>query len=70
MLSKTEFVYFTLSVVMHMEQKLKLVEYSDSDSEPDETVNQQGSIPVRDSQGRQVAVVEPTPQNVAVELLS
>ena len=65
-LSKTEFVYFALSIVMDMEQKLKLVEYSDSDSEPDEPVNQQGSIPVRDSQGRQVAVVEPTPQNVAV----
>ena len=40
MLSETEFVYFALSVVMDMEQKLKLVEYSDSDSEPDETVNQ------------------------------
>ena len=65
-LSKTEFVYFALSVVMDMEQKLKLVEYSDSDSEADEPVNQQGSFPVRDFQGRQVAVVEPTPQNVAV----
>ena len=70
MLSETEFVYFALSVVVDMEQNLKLVEYSDSDSEPEETVNvqvtQQGCVPVRDSQGGQVAVVEPTPQNVAV----
>ena len=70
-LSETEFVvYVALSDVMDMEQKLKLVEYSDSDSEPEETVTfpvtQHGSVPVRDSQGRQVAVVEPTPQNVAV----
>ena len=56
-----------------MEDKLKLVEYSDSESEEDETVSlptvpatQDGSVPVRDSQGRQVAIVEPTPQNVAV----
>ena len=56
-----------------MEDKLKLVEYSDSESEADETVSlptvpatQDGSVPVRDSQGRQVAIVEPTPQNVAV----
>ena len=56
-----------------MEDKLKLVEYSDSTSEADETVSlptvpatQDGSVPVRDSQGRQVAIVEPTPQNVAV----
>ena len=56
-----------------MEDKLKLVEYSDSESEADETVSlptvpatQDGSVPVKDSQGRQVAIVEPTPQNVAV----
>ena len=55
-LSETEFVYFALSFVMDMEQNLKLVEYSDSDSDPEETVNvpltQQGSVPVRDYQGR------------------
>ena len=55
---------------MDMEQKLKLVEYSDSESEPEETVTfpvtQQGSVLVRDSQARQVAVVEPIPQNVVV----
>ena len=56
-----------------MEDKLKLVECSDSESEADETISvpavsatQDGSVPVRDSQGRQVAIVEPTPQNVAV----
>ena len=64
-----------LSVDIRMENKLKLVEYSDSESEADETVSlpavpatQDGSVPVRDSQGRQVAIVEPTPQNVAVVL--
>ena len=58
---------------IRMEDKLKLVEYSDSESEADETVSlptvpatQDGSVPVRDSQGRQVAIVELTPQNVAV----
>ena len=62
-----------LSVDIRMEDKLKLVEYSDSESEADETVSlstvpatQDGSVPVKDSQGRQVAIVEPTPQNVAV----
>ena len=62
-----------LSVDIRMEDKLKLVEYSDSESEADETVSlptvpatQDRSVPVRDSQGRQVAIVEPTPQNVAV----
>ena len=62
-----------LSMDISMEDKLKLVEYSDSESETDETVSlptvpatQDGSVPVRDSQGRQVAIVEPTPQNVAV----
>ena len=62
-----------LSIDISMEDKLKLVEYSDSESEADETVSlptvpetQDGSVPVRDSQGRQVAIVEPTPQNVAV----
>ena len=62
-----------LSVDISMEDKLKLVEYSDSESKADETVSlptvpatQDGSVPVRDSQGRQVAIVEPTPQNVAV----
>ena len=53
-----------------MDHKLKLVEYSDSDTEPEESetvpVTQQGPAPVRDSQGRQVAVVGPTPQHVAV----
>ena len=61
-------LHIMLSIVI--EQKLKLVEYSDSDSEPEETVTvsvtQEGPVPVRDSQGRQVAVVEPTPQNVEV----
>ena len=49
---------------------MKLVEYSDSDSEQEETVTspvtKDGPVPIRDSQGRQAAVVEPTPQNVAV----
>ena len=58
-----------------MESKLKLVEYSDSDdSEAEENVpvseqNQASCVDVysiTDSQGRQVAVVEPTPQTVAV----
>ena len=55
-----------------MEHKLQLVDYSDSDSEPEEsetlpaTQHEHASAPVRDSQGRQVAVVGPTPQNVAV----
>ena len=55
-----------------MENNLKLVDYSDSESEGEESetlpVKQHGpaSAPVRDSQGRQVAVVGPTPQNVAV----
>ena len=59
-------MYFALPIAMNMEQKL--VEYSDSDSEPEETetcpVTKDGPVPVRDSQG--VAVVELTPQNVAV----
>ena len=56
-----------------MEDKLKLVEYSDSESEANENVSlptvpatQDGSVPVRDFQSRQVVIVEPTPQNVAV----
>ena len=55
-----------------MENNLKLVDYSDSESEGEESetlpVREHGpaSAPVRDSQGRQVAVVGPTPQNVAV----
>ena len=57
-----------LSVIM--DHKLKLVDYSDSDTEPEEgetvPVTQQEPPPMRDSQGRQVAVVGPTPQHVAV----
>ena len=52
-----------------MDHKLKLVEYSDSEPEEEsETVpvTQQAPASVRDSQGRQVAVVGPTPQHVAV----
>ena len=55
----------TLSVIM--DHKLKLVDYSDSDTEPEESetvpVTQQEPPPMRDSQGRQVAVVGPTPQH-------
>ena len=51
-----------------MDHKLKLVDYSDTEPEESETVpvTQQEPPPMRDSQGRQVAVVGPTPQHVAV----
>ena len=56
-----------------MENNLKLVDYSDSESEGEESetllVRQHppsSAAPVRGSQGRQVAVVGPTSQNVAV----
>ena len=42
----------------------KLVDYSDSDSDND--TDGTVSVQLLDSEGRQVAVVEPTPQNVAV----
>ena len=46
-----------------MENKLKLVEYSDSESEgEDSQVNETENFQITDAQGRQVAVVEPTPQ--------
>ena len=49
---------------------MKLVDYSDSESETEEespaVLHGAETFSVRDSQGRQVAVVEPTPQNVAV----
>ena len=62
----------SIALSVRMENNLKLVDYSDSESEPEESqtlpVTQHGtsSAPVRDSQGRQVAVVGPTPQSVAV----
>ena len=53
-----------------MEKQLKLVDYSESESETEEESpplsHGADNFSVRDSQGRQVAVVEPTPQNVAV----
>ena len=46
------------------------MDYSNSDSEPEETstvpLTQQAPLPVRDSQGRLVAVVGLTPQSVAL----
>ena len=56
-------------------EKIKLVDYSDSESESEEqssvphtaeTFSTADTFSVKDSQGRQVAIVEPTPQNVAV----
>ena len=60
-----------------MDKQLKLVDYSDSESETEEqspqlpeqqcnTLHGADTFTVRESQGRQIAVVEPTPQNVAV----
>ena len=53
-----------------MDKQLKLVDYSDSESETEEespaVLHGAETFSVRDSQGRQVAIVEPTPQNVAV----
>ena len=59
-----------------MDKQLKLVDYSDSESETEEqypevfeqqcSLHGEDTFSVRDSQGRQVAIIEPTPQNVAV----
>ena len=60
----------TSIALSEMDKQLKPVDYSDSESETEEespaVLHGAETFSVRDSQGRQVAIVEPTPQNVAV----